>query len=112
MYGYTESAIGMGLMIGPVLGQLLYNVLGFEYTFYCISGILCIPFILIIFFVPNKLNRSSQERNDSLTSSQRKENEKKITYKMLLANKRVLVAGISSVFAMIFMLFYDTIYSD
>ena len=31
---------------------------------------------------------------------------------MLLTNKRVLMACISSIFAMIFMLFYDTILSD
>jgi predicted MFS family arabinose efflux permease len=58
MYGYTESAIGTGLMIGPVIGQALYTALDFEYTFYCTSGILCVPLILIIFLVPNKMNRS------------------------------------------------------
>ena len=31
---------------------------------------------------------------------------------MLLKNKRVMMASISSIFAMIFMLFYDTILSD
>lgn len=31
---------------------------------------------------------------------------------MFLTNRRVIIAAVSSVFAMIFMLFYDTIYSD
>lgn len=47
-----------------------------------------------------------------MTSSQRLENSKKVSLKMLLVNKRVFMACVSSIFAMIFMLYYDTIYSD
>lgn len=112
MYGYTESAIGAGLMLGPVIGQALYSVLDFEYTFYCTSGILCIPFICVVFLIPSKLNRTNQERNDSMTSSQRRENQKRVTYKMMLLNKRVLMASVSSLVSMVCMLFYDTILSD
>eukprot|EP00347_Sterkiella_histriomuscorum_P005636 403355840 len=111
-YGYTESALGTGLMLGPVIGQALYTALDFEYTFYCTTGILCMPLILVIFLIPNKMNRSDEDRADSMTSSQRLQNQKKITLKMLLKNKRVMMASISSIFAMIFMLFYDTILSD
>lgn len=37
---------------------------------------------------------------------------KKITFKTLLTNTRVLMASVSSIFAMIFMLFSDPIYSN
>lgn len=37
---------------------------------------------------------------------------KKITFKTLLTNTRVLMASVSSIFAMIFMLFMDPIYSN
>jgi MFS family permease len=45
-FGYFESAVGVGLMLGPVLGQIFYTALGFEKTFYCTAIILGIPFIL------------------------------------------------------------------
>jgi hypothetical protein len=47
-----------------------------------------------------------------MTSSQKLENSKKVTFKMLIGNKRVMMASISSVISMVFMLFYDTILSD
>ncbi len=28
-FGYCESAIGMGMMIGPILGQIFYSAFGF-----------------------------------------------------------------------------------
>jgi MFS family permease len=112
MYGYVESSIGFGLMIGPVIGQALFSLLDFEYTFYCTSDILLIPVILTIFLIPNKHNRSAKDRNESMTSSQRKENDKSVTLKMMFTNKRAVMACLSSIFAMVIMLFYDTILSD
>jgi len=58
-FGYFESAVGVGLMLGPVLGQIFYTLLGFEYTFYCTGGVLVLPLILQVIFVPNRLNKSS-----------------------------------------------------
>lgn len=55
--GYYEGAIGLGLMLGPVIGQILYSSLGFEYTFYCTAGIIAIPLLLQIAFIPNRLNK-------------------------------------------------------
>lgn len=69
MYGYTESAIGAGLMIGPVIGQALFTALNFEKTFYYTSGILLLPLICVIFWIPNKMNRSNEDRAGSMTSS-------------------------------------------
>eukprot|EP00347_Sterkiella_histriomuscorum_P004444 403360434 len=113
MYGYTESAIGAGLMLGPVIGQALYSALDFEYTFYVTTAIIFVPFMLVIFFIPNRINKQVKDQNaDSMTSSQKIQNNRKVGLKMLLTNKRVMMASISSIFAMIFMLFYDTILSD
>jgi len=111
MYGYVESAIGFGLMIGPVIGQALFSLLDFEFTFYCTSAILVIPMILTITMVPARLNKP-RERTDSMTSSQRREKDRKITLKMMFTNQRVVMACVSSIMAMVIMLFYDTIYSD
>ena len=56
-FGYFESAVGIGLMSGPVIGQLIFNMVGFEQTFYYTALILTIPFIAQIIYVPNTLNR-------------------------------------------------------
>jgi len=37
--GYVEGAVGMGLMAGPIIGQLIFNLVGYQWTFY-VSGIL------------------------------------------------------------------------
>lgn len=71
MFGYTEAAIGLGLMMGPAIGQVLYSALDFEKTFYCTSGILVIPAILTLNYIPTKLNKSKNhgDRKDSMMSS-------------------------------------------
>jgi MFS family permease len=61
-FGYFESAVGIGMMLGPVIGQLLYNALDFEYTFYCTAIIIAIPTIWMIFTIPNRMNKSAAER--------------------------------------------------
>ena len=63
-FGYFESAVGVGLMLGPIMGQLLYNALGFEYTFYATALIISGPFLLVLFSVPNRLNKSAKEREE------------------------------------------------
>lgn len=41
--GYLEFAVGLGLMGGPVIGQLFYTILGFEKTFYAMGIMIGIP---------------------------------------------------------------------
>ncbi len=49
-------------MMGPIIGQLLFNAFGFEYTFYATALIIAIPLILTLISVPNRLNKSAEER--------------------------------------------------
>lgn len=111
MYGYVESSIGFGLMIGPVIGQALFSLLDFEYTFYGTSVILMIPGMLALFLIPARMNKP-KVRRESMTSSQRRDKDRKVTLKMMMKNQRVVMACVSSIIAMIIMLFYDTIYAD
>ena len=71
VFGYTESAIGFGLMMGPAIGQILYSLVGFENCFYCTGLILCIPMIITYFYVPSRLNKPQrdQDRKGSSASS-------------------------------------------
>ncbi|CDW87636.1 permeases of the major facilitator superfamily [Stylonychia lemnae] len=112
MYGYAESSIGAGLMIGPVIGQALYSILDFEYTFFCSAAIVGTSLILTLVLIPQRINNTSSNERDSITSSQRAENDKRISYKMMIKNKRVMIACISVIIAMVFMLFFETILAD
>lgn len=55
--GYTESAMGIGLMIGPVLGEIVYKQLGYEYTFLTFAGILVAGGVLAFVLLPQQLNQ-------------------------------------------------------
>lgn len=100
-------------MLGPIIGQLLYNALGFEFTFYATSLIIAVPAIMVMFTVPNRLNKSRAERDqEKKDNGEEGAAQKKITFKMLLTNKRAVVSAVSSIFAMVIMLFMDTIYSN
>ena len=55
--GFCSTARGLGVMSGPLLGQLIYNALEFEKTFYIFAGIIS-PFLLLsILWIPRELNR-------------------------------------------------------
>lgn len=102
-------------MIGPAVGQVLYSALGFEKTFYCSALIVGIPIIAQVFLIPQKMNHLSEndiKQRTASVDSFRYNDFKSITYKTLLTNKRVVVGCVSSILAMIFMVFYETIYSD
>ena len=54
--GYCQAAVGLGLMLGPVLGQLIYSAVKYAATFYCFAGILTAALIVVIFIIPSHLN--------------------------------------------------------
>jgi hypothetical protein len=51
-------------MLGPIMGQLLYNALDFELTFYATALIISVPFTLVLFVVPNRMNKTAKEREE------------------------------------------------
>jgi MFS family permease len=51
-------------MIGPVIGQLIYNIVGFEKTFYCTAIIISGSLILQLFIIPGRLNHSVGEKQE------------------------------------------------
>jgi hypothetical protein len=123
------------MMLGPVLGQLIYVQLQFERTFYCFAGILSVFFLLAIVVLPSTLNHCAcagnidqLRRGPALTSNPGRKDLRKplinsslllssmqqnrITYRQMLGDRRVLVAVISSAVAMVLMFFFDSILSD
>ena len=47
MIGYIEAITGVGLIIGPLIGSLLYSLGGYNFTFFSFGSI----FVIGIFFV-------------------------------------------------------------
>ena len=41
-FGYCESATGVGLMAGPLVGQIFYTTFGFEGCFYSTTILLIV----------------------------------------------------------------------
>lgn len=54
--GYCESAVGVGLMIGPVLGSAVFSFAGYEKTFYVFGGIIALGLVCVFFLLPSRLN--------------------------------------------------------
>ena len=41
MIGYIEAVMGVGLILGPIIGSILYAMFGFENTFYLYGFAMC-----------------------------------------------------------------------
>ena len=124
-------------MLGPILGQVLHTLVGYEATFYIFAGILSVNLILVIVLIPKRTNyaedamskseiesyfermRSSVDiGTSSLARNQiafrsgtlgRSTPISQISYLIFLKNKRAFMAAMSTMLAMICMLFFDSI---
>lgn len=50
--GYMEASTGIGMMIAPIFGSLLYYALGYQSLFYVISALLCVLTPVLIRTLP------------------------------------------------------------
>jgi MFS family permease len=119
VFGACESAIGMGMMIGPILGQLFYYF-EFEGCFYGTGVLILVCAFITHCYLPEWLNRI-QERSDDTEGhnlsinhegSNREKKEAPISYVAILTDLRAFVVISSCVFASIFLMFNEPIISD
>ena len=112
--GYCQSACGIGLMVGPIMGSMIYSHVGYENTFFIFSGMLLVSCIFVYFILPARLNKldldselqaADDEKNSQVVPA------KQVSFKMFLFNTRAMLAVVSSTIAMVFMLFYNGILS-
>jgi predicted MFS family arabinose efflux permease len=54
--GYVEMATGLGDMIGPAMGGIVYQWYGFTGTFFAFSSMVAIGILVSIIMISNKLN--------------------------------------------------------
>jgi MFS family permease len=148
--GYCQTAVGLGLMLGPVIGSTIFMFAGYELTFYILAGILALSLLTAIFMLPSRINQYKTDKPDEVVLEQRGENTRpslmgprpqglaerhsvdmvalakvserysrrshvmiaQVTYKIFFTNMRAMTAIVSSMFAMIFMLFYEPLFTD
>ena len=60
--GYAEAVTGVGLMLGPVIGGPLYDLLGYFYSFACFGLMLLVSLIIASVITPSALNQSTEEQ--------------------------------------------------
>jgi MFS family permease len=58
--GMGEAAAGIGTMVGPVIGSVLYAYLGYFWAFMFFAVMLGFSGILSFFILPNALNNKMQ----------------------------------------------------
>lgn len=86
-----EAAWGLGEILGPLLGFLIYDFVGLSIYFYV--SLVLLPLAILILFVIPKPSNAIQPESDGLEVSlmQNDDQEKpKIAYKILLLNSRIV----------------------
>ena len=58
--GFAETAAGIGLMIGPVIGGILNTWLRYMPTYLIFAGMLAFNGIIVFLFMPNELNNKPE----------------------------------------------------
>jgi MFS family permease len=102
--GYAETAAGVGLVIGPVIGGILNTWLKYFLTYLIFAGMLAINGIIVFVFMPNELNNNPEITEYEINVMSQKAS-KKINYWMFIKNRRCLFALLSCTILNFFVLF-------
>jgi hypothetical protein len=124
-FGYCESATGIGLMAGPIVGQVFYTQFGFEGCFYSTTVMLIGAGMLSHRYI--KTNQTQQEtvpkqrKSDEIMDIEDHSIHNAVTgddiseWEFLiqsLRSPRVVMPIISCILGTIFLLFNEPIISD
>ena len=60
--GYCQTAVGLGLLMGPVVGTTIYGFAKYEKTFYILAGILSASFLTAVFLLPSRINKYTNDK--------------------------------------------------
>lgn len=106
--GYSEVAIGLGLMVGPALSSLIYDFVGYMYTFIIFGCLLLFSVLPILIFIP-KEHSSGLDEADSSTALKAK--NRKLPYSVFFKNRAVMLTLLACTAQSLFLYFIDSIYS-
>ena len=68
--GYCQTAVGLGLLMGPVIGTTIYGFAKYQNTFYILAGILTLSFLTAIFMLPSRINKYSNDKPNEVILDQ------------------------------------------
>ena len=64
--GYCQTAVGLGLLLGPVIGTSIFNFAGYEGTFYVLAGILGASLTIAFFLLPGRINKYKNDKPNEM----------------------------------------------
>ncbi len=112
--GFCSTARGLGCMLGPVVGQVIYTGTKYDFglTFYIFAGIIAPFMLLALFMLPRSLNKKAnhQEQNPDESKAIYLD-EYQFSYLQILKNFRAVLSLISAITILILTLFFDAIIS-
>lgn len=56
MVGYIEAVVGVGMIMGPVIGSILYHFNGYSFTFYSFGSIFFVFALIVNVIFPKKID--------------------------------------------------------
>jgi MFS family permease len=61
---YAETAVGVGLVSGPILGVTMYNSMGYFTCYLILSVLLIVSVVLMQLLLPGVLNETSSSNEE------------------------------------------------
>ena len=107
--GLSNTAQGIGLMLGPVIGLFVYGVLSYANTFYFFTILVLVIGNFSVWLVPKKLdkNQNIQKKDESI----REDNVREIEFIRFFKNNRAMMSLFSTFVGEIVFNFLDPILS-
>ena len=112
--GWIEMSAAAGVTIGPAVGSLLYGIGGFSLIFYAQAAL----FSIFIFLPKIVLSKDCDRKTEKEEDKKDKENEetdeevvKRITYKNIAWNFRVILAVMTCTFVWMNITFVEPIWA-
>lgn len=68
--GYCQTAVGLGLMLGPVIGTTIFKLVGYEFTFYVLAGVLVGSLLTAFFLLPSRINKYTNDKPNEVILDQ------------------------------------------
>jgi len=111
-----QTAIGTGLIMGPVIGTMLYTVFGFSNTFFLIGLCFLVLTFLLSFVVPSSIDKKD-EQVETITErriSRYEENvvvvsTEPISFFKLVTTGKFILAGCGGLVAMFIFVFMEPV---
>jgi MFS family permease len=96
-----ETAVGVGLILGPVIGSSIYAFAGFSWTFFIIGSVFLILTPILYILIPDSINKNDdhvethiERKIHEFEDSQPTRNNKiKVSFFKLLTTRRFLIAS-------------------